>query len=261
MKDIMDFLSAALPWISIGLLLAIFFAQNARKKKDNKKKENYGTEGMALGMCFGTAIGTSFGNNTGIGLSLGMLAGLVIGSCIEKKKNDDGEQMNQKIHLQPMDRMLLHEYYKGFVMDADIFMDMGNFREYTYAPERVDAYFDKLQSQKDRLDFLIMNDEKPIGEIALKHIDETTRQCELSIHLQNDSVKNKGYGTQAERLILEYAFQTLGMKTVIADSVLKNKRSQHTLEKVGFQETGRDDTFVYYIISQSDWLKLGDEQL
>ena len=164
--------------------------------------------------------------------------------------------MNQKIHLQPIDRMLLHEYYKGFVMDADIFMDMSNFREYSYAPERVDAYFDRLQSQKDRVDFLIMKDEKPIGEIALKHIDETARQCELSIHLQNESVKNKGYGTQAERLILEYAFQTLEMTAVIADSVLKNKRSQHTLEKVGFQETGRDDTFVYYRIALSDWLKL-----
>ena len=89
MKDVMDFLSAALPWISIGLLLAIFIAQNARKNKDDKKKENYGTEGMALGMCFGTAIGTSLGNNTGIGLSLGMLAGLVIGSCIEKKTDDE----------------------------------------------------------------------------------------------------------------------------------------------------------------------------
>lgn len=91
MKDVMDFLPAALPWISIGLLLAIFFAQSARKKKENTKKDNYGTEGLALGMCFGTAIGTSFGNNTGIGLALGMLAGFVIGLCIEKKKNDDEE--------------------------------------------------------------------------------------------------------------------------------------------------------------------------
>lgn len=88
----MDFLSAALPWICIGLLLAIFFAQNARTKKDNKKKENYGTEGMALGMCFGVAIGTAFGNNTGIGLTLGMLTGLVIGSCIGKKKNDGEDE-------------------------------------------------------------------------------------------------------------------------------------------------------------------------
>lgn len=91
MKDILDFLSAALPWICIGLLLAIFFAQSSRKKKDAEKKENYSTEGLALGMCFGTAIGTSLGNNTGIGLSLGMLAGFVIGSCIEKKKKDDEE--------------------------------------------------------------------------------------------------------------------------------------------------------------------------
>ena len=90
MKDVMDFLSAALPWICIGLLLAIFFAQSARK--NNKKAENYSTEGMALGMCFGVAIGTAFGNNTGIGLSLGMLAGLVIGSCIEKKGDDEEKE-------------------------------------------------------------------------------------------------------------------------------------------------------------------------
>ena len=91
MKNVLDFLSAALPWVCIGLLLAIFFARSARKKKGNKKNENYGTEGMALGMCFGTAIGTSLGNNTGIGLTLGMLAGLLIGSCIVKKENDDEE--------------------------------------------------------------------------------------------------------------------------------------------------------------------------
>ena len=91
MKDIIDFLLAALPWLCIGLLLAIFFARSARKKKGNKKNENYATEGMALGMCFGTAIGTSIGNNTGIGMSLGMLLGLAIGSCMEKKKNDDNK--------------------------------------------------------------------------------------------------------------------------------------------------------------------------
>ena len=88
MKNVMDFLSAALPWICMGLLLALFFAQSGKKEKEDKESENYSTEGLALGMCFGVAIGTTFGNNTGIGLTLGMLAGFVIGSCIEKKKND-----------------------------------------------------------------------------------------------------------------------------------------------------------------------------
>ena len=95
MKNVLDFISAALPWISMGLLLAIFFAQNAHKGK-KKEKDNYSTEGLAFGMCFGTAIGTSLGNNTGIGLSLGMLAGLAIGSAIEKEKNDDEENQEKR---------------------------------------------------------------------------------------------------------------------------------------------------------------------
>lgn len=88
MNAIFDFLRAALPWIAIGLLLVVFSVRSAKKKKDGKQKEDYGTEGMCLGMCFGTAIGTSLGNNTGIGISLGMLIGLFIGSCIEKKKEE-----------------------------------------------------------------------------------------------------------------------------------------------------------------------------
>ena len=34
MKDVMDFLSAALPWIGMGLALAVFFALYAAKEKN-----------------------------------------------------------------------------------------------------------------------------------------------------------------------------------------------------------------------------------
>lgn len=44
--------------------------------------------------------------------------------------------------------------------------------------------------------------------------------------MQNDAVKDKGYGTQAERLAVKYAFDQLGMVAVNADTVLKNTRSQ-----------------------------------
>ena len=86
MNDVTDFLSAALPWICIGLLLAIVSAQNFRK---GKKKETYSSEGLALGMCLGTAVGTALGNNIAIGLPLGTLIGFIIGSLIEKENDDD----------------------------------------------------------------------------------------------------------------------------------------------------------------------------
>ena len=89
MENVFDFLRAALPWIAVGLLLAVFFARSARKKKGEEPSADCGTEGMCLGMCFGSAIGASGAVSIGLGISLGMLIGLVIGTCI--KKEDCGE--------------------------------------------------------------------------------------------------------------------------------------------------------------------------
>ena len=77
MENVFDFLRAAMPWIVIGLLLAVFFARKGKKKRGKTQENDYGLLGMCLGMSFGSAIG----------ISLGMLTGLVIGSCIKKKRN------------------------------------------------------------------------------------------------------------------------------------------------------------------------------
>ena len=98
----------------------------------------------------------------------------------------------------------------------------------------------------DRRHFFIFQNTEVIGKLNSKHIDHENHQCELSIHLQNDSVKGRGYGTIAERLALEYTFEQLNHETVLVDSMQKNKRSQHVLEKIGFTLTGEDDTFRYY---------------
>ena len=92
MEAIIDFIRAALPWVAMGLLLAVFAARSAGRKKKEKEIDNYGTEGMCLGMCFGTAIGTALGNNTGIGISLGMLLGLAVGSSIKKEGQSDDQK-------------------------------------------------------------------------------------------------------------------------------------------------------------------------
>lgn len=92
MEAIFDFLRAALPWIAVGLLLAVFCARSAGERKKSEQADNYSTEGMCLGMCFGTAIGSSLGNNTGLGITLGMLIGLFVGSCMKKPRRDqDGD--------------------------------------------------------------------------------------------------------------------------------------------------------------------------
>ena len=92
MENVIDFIRAALPWVAMGLFLAVFAARSAGRKKKEKEIDNYGIEGMCLGMCFGTAIGTALGNNTGIGISLGMLIGLAVGSSIKKEEQNNDEK-------------------------------------------------------------------------------------------------------------------------------------------------------------------------
>lgn len=150
-----------------------------------------------------------------------------------------------KISVIPMSHEMCRQYYRGFERDADTFMEMNQYRPFVYSDEWADAYF-KKQLEKKRLLFAIVEGNIPVGEILLKDINSEKGECTLSIHLQNDTVKGKGIGTRAEQLILEYAFAQLHMKVIFADAVLKNKRSQHVLEKVGFQAIRQDEMFKYY---------------
>lgn len=144
-----------------------------------------------------------------------------------------------------MTRELCHELFQGWENDPAIYEDMDRFAAYRYDAAAVDRYFDARQDPS-RVVFAVMREGRPIGELQLKQIDREKRTCTLSIHLQNDAVKGRGYGTRAEQLALEYAFDVLGMEAVNADTVVKNVRSQHVLEKVGFQFIGEKDGFRYY---------------
>ena len=95
MTNLLDFLRAALPWLVMGVVLAVFFVREAKRKKGKKdhqkKKDDYDAEGMVLGMCIGVAIATALHRDIGLGLSLGMLLGLIVGSSMEKSDDDEGE--------------------------------------------------------------------------------------------------------------------------------------------------------------------------
>ena len=145
------------------------------------------------------------------------------------------------VYLLPMSREMCHHFYQGFQNDPAI----GHYYEYVYTPEIADAYFDRNNTPDCRM-FAIMVGAEIVGECKLKRIDFQNLECSMGIHLRDDSVKGRGYGTQAERLAVKFAFEKLGMKAVNADAALKNTRSQHVLEKVGFQYVREDDTFKYY---------------
>lgn len=156
------------------------------------------------------------------------------------------------VQLELMTRELCHALYRDWENDPAIYMDMRQFRPYRYDPAAVDRYFDAKQ-EPSRMLFAIMLEGKPIGELQLKKIDRAEGCCTLSIHMQCDAYKGNGYGTEAERLAVRFAFSDLQLSTVYADTVVKNAVSRHVLEKVGFRFFREEGDFRYYRLDKEDF--------
>lgn len=149
----------------------------------------------------------------------------------------------------------MHELYQEFTLDPDIFDDMELYeanKDLAYNPQKVDMLFDMRSGEEGSIAFAVVLDGKVIGEVGLRHFSEETKECELSVHLQNDSVKGKGYGTKAEQMGIDYAFDVLGAESIFAESLIKNTRSQHILEKLGFVYFGEEEGFKQYRLEKKD---------
>ena len=153
------------------------------------------------------------------------------------------------VELLPMTRERMHEMYRGFTLDPSIFMDMELYeqkKDYVYDPVKVNALYDMRSSEEGSIALAVVFNGAVIGEVGLRHFSANSRECELSVHMQNDSVKGMGYGPQAEKLAIDYAFDVLGAESIFAESLVKNTRSQHILEKLGFKYIGEEDGFKQY---------------
>lgn len=150
-----------------------------------------------------------------------------------------------EISLCIMTRELCHQFFREHESDPAVYEDESEFQPYVYIEEAVDDFF-KRKQVPGRLELAAMMDGRTIGHVQLKNIDNEKRECEFGFHMQNDSVKGLGYGTQIARLALEYAFENLNVDAVCAYTLVKNTRSQHVLEKAGFQFIDEKDGFKHY---------------
>lgn len=93
----------------------------------------------------------------------------------------------------------------------------------------------------DTVSFVIvtLEDDKMIGTIELKQIDNINRNATLGIFIGDKDYRDKGYGTEAIKIILEYGFKYLNLHNVNLDFMEFNERALNCYKKCGFQENGR----------------------
>ena len=80
---------------------------------------------------------------------------------------------------------------------------------------------------------------RPIGKAGLSQINHMHRTAELGIVIGEPDCLGKGYGTEATRLLLDYAFNALGLHNVFLRVYAYNARAIRAYEKAGFKVIGR----------------------
>lgn len=80
---------------------------------------------------------------------------------------------------------------------------------------------------------------RPVGILHLREINHRNRTAAFGLMIGDPASRGKGYGTEATRLMLDYAFTALGLHSVMLTCYAFNQAGQRAYVKAGFREFGR----------------------
>ncbi|MCM3784846.1 GNAT family N-acetyltransferase [Neobacillus mesonae] len=149
------------------------------------------------------------------------------------------------IYLRPVSVQDAEAYYQ-LLFQSETRRLTGTKAMFTY--DQIVSYFEDKTSDRSSLLMLIslQDGNDIIGDIALQDIDTTNRSTNLRIMIDPSEQQGKGYGTEALKLMLDYAFGILQMHRVELNVFDYNDRAKHVYEKIGFKVEGRQRDALFY---------------
>ncbi|GAB3528227.1 GNAT family N-acetyltransferase [Arthrobacter monumenti] len=114
----------------------------------------------------------------------------------------------------------------------------GTHRDFT--EDAVRKFLAGLPGSGERADWAVIRtgDGAHIGEVVLNDLDDDNRSMNFRIGLAGDGGRGQGYGTEATRAAVAYAFDVVGLHRLSLGVYSFNPRAQRVYEKVGFVREG-----------------------
>ncbi len=143
------------------------------------------------------------------------------------------------VALGPLNREHLHLYLR-WINDFGTTRTLGvPMRPMTLEQET--AWYERAAVDEERHSFTIYerSTARPVGNCGLFDVHPTNRRAEVGIMIGEPDARGLGYGTEAMRLLLDYAFTALGLHSVMLTVHEYNSAGRRCYEKVGFREIGR----------------------
>lgn len=177
----------------------------------------------------------------------------------------------EKVILRAVERDDLPRLWQ-FNNDAEVEVAGGGDPPMPQSLARLQAEFDRRTGTggRDGAQFAIEADGVMIGQCGLLDLNETDRTCELGITIGDKAYWGQGYGRDAVRVLLDYAFRLRNARKVWLRVWGNNERAIHSYLACGFVEegrlrrhvwsAGRYVDLVYMGVLREEWGAMSDER-
>ncbi len=122
------------------------------------------------------------------------------------------------------------------------------------------------QAKEDQVMLGIEYEKRLVGFVQLTSIDHRMRRAVIGIGIGEKNLRGQGIGTNALRILLDYAFAVKGLERIYTEVFRFNQRSRKLMERVGFQQEGllrqhdfrngvRQDAYIFGILKPEFYQK------
>lgn len=164
----------------------------------------------------------------------------------------------EKVYLRGLRRDDLVGTYAEWLDDHDVtrYLEAGRTPNTAEAMQR---YYDAHANSPNHAVFAICEraSDRHVGNVKLGPIHWVHRYAEWGILLGAKDCWGKGYGTEATRLSVRYAFERLNLRKVVLGVAADHKAAVEVYRRVGFREEGRVAELLYIDGAYQDKLVMG----
>ncbi len=146
----------------------------------------------------------------------------------------------EKVYLSPLnpdDEEDVKAYTK-WVNDLSLSIGLGAAHS-IYSVKSEKEFLQDLVKQGHLYAIVLMDGDELIGNCSLFEIDHINRTAGMGLFIGEESHRNKGYGTEAVQLIVEYGFRMLNLNNIMLKVFEFNKPAISCYQKAGFRISGR----------------------
>jgi len=165
------------------------------------------------------------------------------------------------VHLKAVDTQVMAEAFSRWAQDSEYWRLLASDPSHSFSVKSTKEWLEKEQS-KDPPGFYMfaihtLDDDKLIGEIGLDAVELPHMETFVGIGLGERETWGKGFGTDAMRIILRYAFSELNLHRVSLTVFEYNPRAIQSYIKAGFVEEGRVRGFLHRAGRRYDLIFMG----